>query len=87
MDMLAKLPTMEDADLKVLYGNAERLEKSGAKAQRAAATTLLPAIRAEMEQRQVAKDSARAAQRQEKAAEKAAAKTRSRKQPVAEAVA
>lgn len=87
MDMVAKLPSMEDADLKVLHANAERLERSGAKAQKAAAATLLPAIKAEMEQRQVAKDSAKAAQRQEKAAEKAAAKTRSRKQPAAEAAA
>lgn len=85
MDMVAKLPSMEDAALKVLHANAERLEKSGAKAQRAAAATLLPAIVAEIEARQTAKDSAKAVQRQEKAAEKAAAKTRVRQEAAAAA--
>lgn len=54
MDMLPKLPSMTDEALKTLQGNAERLEREGNPAQRAAAVTLLPAIRATLEARRAA---------------------------------
>jgi hypothetical protein len=54
MDMLPKLPSMTDEALKTLQSNAERLEHEGNPAQRAAAVTLLPAIRATLEARRAA---------------------------------
>lgn len=55
MDLLAKLPSMEDAALTVLHGNAERLEQTGTSAQRTAAAALIPAIEAELAARRAAK--------------------------------
>jgi len=55
MEILAKLPSMDDASLSVLHGNAERLQRSGSKAQQASATAALPAIEAEIETRREAK--------------------------------
>jgi hypothetical protein len=51
----AKLPEMEDAALAVLHENAERLEHTGTKSQRAAATALMPAIEAELATRKETK--------------------------------
>jgi hypothetical protein len=67
---VAKLPAMEDAALAVLHENAERLERTGTKAQQAAATALMPAIEAELAARRAAKLS----KAQEAAAAKRAAK-------------
>jgi hypothetical protein len=53
--MIAKLPAMADAALAVLRANAERLGKSGTKAQKSAAAALMPAIDAELEARRAAK--------------------------------
>ena len=55
MDLLAKLPSMEDAALTVLHGTAERLEQSGTSAQKTAAAALIPAIEAELAARRTAK--------------------------------
>jgi hypothetical protein len=55
MDLLVKLPSMEDAALTVLHGNAERLEQTGTSAQRTAAAALIPAIEAELAARRTAK--------------------------------
>ncbi len=61
-DLVAKLPDMADAALAVLHANAERLEQTGTKAQRAAASALIPAIEAELATRRAAKlSNARAA--------------------------
>lgn len=71
MDLVAKLPAMEAAALANLHENAERLKLSGTSAQRNAATALLPALEAELANRQAAKLAAAAAKR---AAAKGAAK-------------
>ena len=55
MDILARVPAMADDALGNLIANAERLERSGSKAQRASAADLLPALRVEVEARRVAK--------------------------------
>jgi hypothetical protein len=47
MDLVSKLPSLEDSALAVLHENAERLEQSGSAAQRSAAAALIPAIEAE----------------------------------------
>jgi hypothetical protein len=67
---VAKLPAMEDAALSVLHENAERLERTGTKAQQAAAAALMPAIEAELAARRAAKLS----QAKEAAAAKRAAR-------------
>jgi len=74
MDLVAKLPAMEAAALANLHENAERLKQSGTNAQRNAATALLPAIEAELANRQAAKLAAAAAKRAAKGAAKAGAK-------------
>jgi hypothetical protein len=55
LQILAKLPQLDDAALKVLQGNAERLLRIGTKAQQASATAVLPAIEAERAARHEAK--------------------------------
>jgi hypothetical protein len=55
MDIAAKLPAMEEAALSVLRANAERLQRTGTKAQKTAAETLMPAIEAEISARRAAK--------------------------------
>lgn len=55
MSLVNKLPELEDAALAVLQENAERLEQTGTKTQRAAAAALLPAIQAEVATRREAK--------------------------------
>jgi hypothetical protein len=70
MDLVAKLPAMEPAALANLHENAERLKLSGTNAQRSAATALLPAIEAELANRQAAKLAASAAKREAKRATK-----------------
>jgi hypothetical protein len=66
----AKLPEIEDTALVVLHENAERLERSGTKSQKAAAAALMPAIVAELATRRETK----AALAKETAAAKRAAK-------------
>ena len=63
MDLIAKLPAMEDAALAVLHDNAERLEQSGTKAQKSAAAALLPALETELANRRAAKLAASTAKR------------------------
>ncbi len=72
MNVLEKLPGMSDEALGNLHANAERLEQAGALAQRASAAGLLPAIKAELEGRHVAKQE-RAAEARRKASEARAA--------------
>ncbi len=55
MDLVAKLPSMEDAALAVLHDNAERLERTGTPAQKSTASAVMPAIKAELEARRAAK--------------------------------
>jgi len=57
MQILAKLPHLDDASLTVLHGNAERLLRFGTKTQQAGATAIMPAIEAELATRQEAKAS------------------------------
>lgn len=54
-DIATKLPAMTDDALATLRANAERLENSGTPPQRTAAAALLPAIRAEVAARVVAR--------------------------------
>jgi hypothetical protein len=61
VDLLEKIPVLPDDALSTLGANAERLGRTGTPAQRAAATALLPAIKAELAVRRAAK-LARAAQ-------------------------
>ena len=63
MDLIAKLPAMEDAALAVLHDNAERLEQFGTKAQKSAAAALLPPLEAELASRRAAKLAASVAKR------------------------
>ncbi len=55
MDVIAKLPQMEDKALGVLGENAKRLEQTGTPAQKVAAADLIPAIEAELSARRDAK--------------------------------
>lgn len=55
MDIVDKLPGMENASLEVLHANAERLQQTGTKAQKSAAAALLPALEIELESRRAAK--------------------------------
>lgn len=55
MDIIAKLPAMEDSALAVLRDNAARLEQSGTKVQRTQAAELLPALDSELASRREAK--------------------------------
>jgi hypothetical protein len=55
MEIIAKLPHMDDASLTVLHGNAERLLRIGTKKQQASATAVMPAIEAEIAARREAK--------------------------------
>lgn len=78
MDLVAKLPAMEDTALAVLRENAQRLEHSGTKTQKSAAAALLPAIETELAARRAAKlaaaKSKRAAARPKAAPSKRATK-------------
>jgi hypothetical protein len=69
MDLIARLPALEDAALAVLHQNAERLEQTGTSVQRTAAAALLPAIEAELAARRAAKQAELAARRAAKAAD------------------
>lgn len=51
MEMIERLPTMPDPELKVLLANARRLGDSGAAKQQDAANALIPLIEAEMADR------------------------------------
>jgi hypothetical protein len=55
MDLVAKLPALEDTALAVLHSNAERLEQTGTSAQKTAASAIIPAIEAELSARRAAK--------------------------------
>jgi hypothetical protein len=90
MDLIAKLPSMEAAQLAVLRDNATRLAQKGTRPQRAAASDLLPAIEAELAQRGAAKaaelkEAREARQQAAKSSKAGAAPKRSRKraEPVA----
>ena len=76
MQILAKLPHLDNASLTVLQGNAERLLRIGTKIQKTSATAVMPAIEAELATRQEAK-----ASKAKEAAEarRAAAKEKKRK--------
>jgi hypothetical protein len=67
MDLVARLPSLEDTALAVLHQNAERLEQSGTSAQKSAAAALLPAIEAELAARREARRVELAARRAAKA--------------------
>jgi hypothetical protein len=69
MDLIARLPALEDAALAVLHQNAERLEQTGTSVQRTAAAALIPAIEAELAARRAAKQAELAARRAAKAAD------------------
>ncbi|MGH6896731.1 MAG: hypothetical protein ACREJ5_09325 [Geminicoccaceae bacterium] len=69
MDLIARLPSLEDTALAVLHQNAERLEQTGTSAQKSAAAALIPAIEAELATRREAKRVELAARRAAKAAE------------------
>ena len=55
LQIIDKLPELDDAALAVLQGNAERLLRVGTKTQQANATAILPAIEAERAARREAK--------------------------------
>lgn len=76
MEILAKLPSLDDASLAVLQGNAERLLRIGTKTQQANATAAIPAIEAELAARREAKVSKAKATAE---AKRVAAKERKRK--------
>lgn len=69
MDLIARLPSMEDNALAVLHENAERLEQTGTSAQKTAAAALLPALEAELAARREAKRAELAARRAAKTAD------------------
>jgi hypothetical protein len=55
MDILAKIPAMPDDALRNLCASAERLALTGSRLQRSQAADLIPALKAELQVRQVAK--------------------------------
>lgn len=55
MDLVAKLPEMAEDALATLGANAERLVQTGSPKQQKAAIALLPAIQAEIAERQAKK--------------------------------
>lgn len=55
MDLVEKLPQMEDTGLTALHQNALRLRETGTTAQRNAAVALIPALEAELAERREAK--------------------------------
>ena len=55
MDILTKIPAMPDEALRNLCANAERLAQTGSRQQRSQAADLIPALKAELQVRQVAK--------------------------------
>jgi hypothetical protein len=67
MDLIARLPSLEDNALAVLHENAERLEQTGTSAQKTAAAALIPAIEAELAARRETKRAELAARRAAKA--------------------
>ena len=74
MDLIGRLPQMDDAGLTVLHQNAERLQQSGTAAQKKAAAALMPALVAELAGRREAKlEAAKAKRRGTKRAAKEAA--------------
>jgi hypothetical protein len=75
MEILAKLPLMDDASLTVLHGNAERLMRTGTKTLQASATAVMPAIEAEIAARRETKSTKAKAAAE---AKRAAAKERKR---------
>ena len=76
MDLIARLPSLEDNALAVLHENAERLEQTGTSAQKTAAAALIPAIEAELAARRETKRAELAARRAAKAGD---AKTRTKR--------
>lgn len=64
MDLIERLPQMEDAALTVLQQNAERLQQTGTTAQKNAASALMPALEAELGERRQAKLEAQKLKRQ-----------------------
>lgn len=73
MDLIDRLPQMEDAALSVLQENALRLQQTGTAAQRNAASALMPALEAELAERRQAKLEAQKAKRASAKRAKAAA--------------
>ena len=53
MDILTKIPAMPDEALRNLCANAERLALTGSRLQRSQAADLIPALKAELQVRQV----------------------------------
>lgn len=76
MDLVDKLPSMEDAALAVLHENAERLERTGTPAQKSTAAAVMPAIEAELEARRIAKLAAAKEAATKRAAAKRGAKAK-----------
>ena len=74
MDLVAKLPSMDEAALTVLQENALRLERTGTKAQKSAAAALLPALDDELAGRRAAKAAASTAKRAAATAKRTKAK-------------
>jgi hypothetical protein len=79
MDLITRLPSLEDNALAVLHENAERLEQTGTSAQKTAAAALLPAIEAELAARRETKRAELAARR----AAKSSATSAGAKKPAA----
>ena len=69
MDLITRLPSLEDRALAVLHENAERLEQTGTSAQKTAAAALIPAIEAELAARRETKRAELAARRAAKASD------------------
>ncbi len=60
MNMIDRIPEMTDQELSTLHVNAQRLETSGAPAQQKAASEMMPAITAELTQREASKPAKKA---------------------------
>lgn len=72
-DMMSSIPEMDDAALKNLHDNAERLAREGDGKRKAAAEAMLPALEAELSARADAKAAARVAKARETRRRKLAA--------------
>ena len=73
MNMLERIPEMTDQELATLHGNAQRLESAGAPAQQKAAAEMMPAITAELAEREARKPPKKTAKKATKPRKTAAA--------------
>jgi hypothetical protein len=84
MNLLERLPLLDDTELKNLAQNARRLIEAGSEKQREAAAQILPAVETAIAARRVQRWEAAAAKAAKRAAEKRALRARAAERSAAE---